>query len=128
KRIIQLAGRSRLNGLAIHPDVLAFLDITTERRVLPANLLQFDRLHSGMAFDGEQGIRSLNRSVLPRVAGKNQPSMSLMDQPDKLQHLPPANLSSFVHHNDCAVRKFTLDEKIGDCRWRRKTSLLHLDD
>ena len=108
--------------------MLAFLEVTTERRVLPTNLVQFNRLHSGMAFDGEQGIRSLNRSVLPRVAGKNQPSVSLMDQPDKLQHLPPANLSRFVHHNDCAVRKFTLDEKIGDRRWRRKTSLLHLDD
>ena len=96
------------NGLSIQPDALAFLDITTERRVLPTNLVQFDRLHSGMAFDGEQGIRSLNRSVLPRVAGENQPSVSLMDQPDKLQHLPPANLSRFVHHDDGAVSKFTL--------------------
>jgi hypothetical protein len=124
----QLASRSRLNGFSIQPDALAFLMVTTERRVLPTNLVQFDRLHSGMAFDGEQSIRSLNRPVLPRVAGENQPSMSLMDQPDKLQHLPPANLSRFVHHDDSAVRKFTLDEKIGDRRWRRKSSLLHLHD
>ena len=75
---------------------------------MPTNLVQFDRLHSGMAFDGEQSIRSLNRSVLPRVAGENQPSVSLMDQPDKLQHLPPANLPRFVHHDDGAVSKFTL--------------------
>ena len=40
-----------------------------------------------------------------------------MDQPDKLQHLPSANLTSFVHNDDGAVSKLTLDEKIGDCRW-----------
>jgi hypothetical protein len=67
-----------------------------------------------MAFDGKQGIRSLNRSVLPRVAGENQPSVSLMDQPDKLQHLPPANLPRFVHHDDGAVSQFTLDAE----NWR----------
>src|ERR1019366_4003460 len=81
-----------------------------------------------MAFDGEQGIRSLNRSVLPGVAGENQPSVSLMDQPDKLQHLSPANLTSFVHHNDGAVSKFTLCEKTGDRRWRRKPGFFHFHD
>jgi len=108
--------------------MLSFVIITTERRVLPTNFVQFDRLHSGMAFDGEQSVRSLNRSVLPSVAGKNQPSVSLIDQPDKLQHLPPANLTRFVHHDDGAIGQFTLDEEIGDRRWRRKSGLFHLHD
>src|ERR1700722_14545229 len=49
-----------------------------------------------------------------------------MDQPDKLQHLPPTNLTRFVHHDDGAVSKFTLCEKTGDRRWRWKTSLRQL--
>ena len=51
-----------------------------------------------------------------------------MDQPDKLQHLSPANLSRFVHHDDGAVSQFTLDEKIGDRRWRRKPGFFHFHD
>jgi hypothetical protein len=58
------------------PDALAFLDITTQHRVLPTNLVQFNRLHSGMAFDGEQGIRSLNCSVLPGIVGHETASIS----------------------------------------------------
>ncbi len=79
KRIAQLASRSGFNCFSIHSDAIAFLDITTERRVLPSNLVQFDRFHSSMAFDGQQSIRILNRPVLPRVAGQNQPAVSLMD-------------------------------------------------
>ena len=90
--------------------------------------MQFDRFHTGMAFDGKQGIRSLNRAVLPGVAGENQSSVSLMDQPDKLQHLPPANLPRFVHHDNGAVSQFTFDKKIGDRRWRRKPGLVHFHD
>ena len=81
-----------------------------------------------MPFDGAQGIRSLYRSVLPGVAGENQPSVSLVDQTHEFQHLPPANLARFVHHNHGAVSKFTLGKKTGDRRWRRKSSLLHLHD
>jgi len=58
----------RFNRLSIQPDTFAFLIVTTERRVLPTNLVQLHRLHSGMTFDGKQSIRSLNRPILARVS------------------------------------------------------------
>src|SRR5579859_1465690 len=64
--------------------------------------------------------------MLPSVAGQNQPSMPLVNQPDKFQHLTPANLSGFIHDDDGAVRQFTLEQKVGNCCGRRKSSLLHL--
>jgi hypothetical protein len=64
------------------------------------------------AFDLQVSRATSNCCGRTVIAGKNQPSMSLMNQPDKLQHLPPAkpnltimamlylaNLPSFMLHN-----------------------------
>jgi hypothetical protein len=102
--------------------------ITTERRVLPPNLVQFNRFHAGMTFDGKQRIRSLNRAVLPGVAGENhRPCRSWINRTSSNICRPPICPASSTTMTALSA-KFTLDEKIGDRRWRRKPGLLHFHD
>ena len=62
----------------------------------------------------EERIRSLNRSVLARIARKYQPGISLADQANEFEHLPSANLTGFVHDHDRTGDKLTLDKETGD--------------
>ncbi len=64
--------------------------------------MQLDRFDAGVSFDGEQRIGRLDGTMLPRVAGKNQPRVSLTNQPDEFVHLPSANLPRLVHNHDRA--------------------------
>ncbi len=82
-----------------------------------------------MPFNGKQRIRSLNRSMLPRVAGENQPSVSFAHQPDQAPSIcrpPICPASSTTMTALSASSRF--DQKIGDRRWRWKSGLLHLHD
>ena len=65
--------------------------------------------------------------MLSCVAREYKASLTFSHEPDKLQHLPPANLTRFIHNHDRAFSQFTLEEKAGDSRRRPKSSLLHLD-
>ena len=76
-----------------------------------------------MPFNGQQRIRSLDRSMLARVARKNHPRIPFARQPDQFEHLASANLAGLVHHDDRALGQFTLEQKIGNRRWRRKSAL-----
>ena len=63
--------------------------------------------------------------MLARVAGKNHPRIPLARQPEQLGHLAAANLPGLIHHDDRALSQFTLDQKIGNRRRRRKIRLFH---
>ena len=129
KRFAQLARRRRFHRLPIPLDAACAPRRHDQGRVLPTNLVQFDRLHSGMALDGEQRIRSLNRSVLSRVAGKNHAGIPLLGQPEQV---PAFDARQSARPRPPRRRrcsgKFTLGEKAGDRGWRRKSRLLHVHD
>jgi hypothetical protein len=60
-----------------------------KRRVLPPNFMKFNRLDARMPFNGQQRIRSLDRSMLARVARQHQPGIAFTHQPDQFEHLFP---------------------------------------
>jgi hypothetical protein len=96
------------------------------RCLLSANLVQFNWPDTGMQFDGQQRVRSLDRAMLPRVTRKNQTGISFLRQPDQFQHLATANLSRFIHHNQRTGLELPALQKARDCFGRRKTCLLHV--
>ena len=114
KRFAHLASRRRFDRFPILLDALALIVVPTECRVLPTNLVQLNRPDAGVSLDGKQRIRSLDRSVLPRVAGKNHPRIALASEPQQFEHLPSANLPRLVHDHDRASGQFTLEKKIRD--------------
>ena len=93
--------------------MFALIQGLTACRVLPPDLVQLDGLHSGMAFDGKQSIRSLNRPMLAGVARQNQPRIPLSHEPDQFKHLLSANLTSLIHDNGGAFGQFTFGQKTG---------------
>ncbi len=97
--------------------MLAFIHGLTASRVLPADVVQLDGSDARKSFNGQQRIRSLDRSVLTRVTRQDQPRISFAHQPDQIQHLPSTNLSGLVHNDSSTFGQFTFYQKIGDgCR------------
>ena len=85
KRITEFACRSRFNRFAILFYASALILATTERWVLPANLVQFNWPDARVSLNGQQCIRSLDRSMLAGVTGKNDSRISLAGQAKDFQ-------------------------------------------
>ena len=115
-------------ALPILLDMLAFVHGLTACRVLPADVVQFDRPDAGMSFDGQQRIRSLDRPMLARVARQNQPRIPLAHQPDQFQHLPPANLPGLVHDDGAPSASSRLIRKLATVAGDGNPALLHVHD
>ena len=67
-----------------------------------------------MPFNGQQRIRSLDRSMLARVARQHQPGIAFTYKPDQFEHLFSTNLAGLVHNDNRALGQFTLEQEIGD--------------
>ena len=68
-----------------------------------------------MLFDRSQRVRCTNRSVLARVARKNEPAIAGLNQPDQLAQLAPADLAGLVHQDDRITRQFPGHEQVCEC-------------
>ena len=115
KRLSHFACRGRFDRFPIPFDARALILIATEGRVLPSNLVQLHRPHSGMALDREQGVRSLDRAMLSRVARKYQPRIPFPDKTNQFEHLASTNLARLVHNDDRPFGQFPLEKETGDC-------------
>ncbi len=109
-------------------DLPAFIVVTSERGILPANPVQFDRPNPGVTFDCQERVGRLDRPMLPSVAGQDQPRVMLAAQSNQFEHLPSANLTGLIHDDGSVIGEFTFEEKLRHGGRRRKTGLLHVHD
>ena len=66
--------------------------------------------------------------MLSCITGKNHPRIPLASQLQQLVHLAASDLAGLIHHDDRTGGQFTLDQKIGNRRWRRESRAFHVHD
>ena len=99
----------------------------TKFGVLTPDTSQFHPSHPSVAFDGDQGVRGFHRPMLASVPGEDHSSVPFLSQPEKIEHLPASNLTSFIDDNRRSLGKPPLQEELGDRGRLRESSLLHVD-
>lgn len=112
ERLTDFAGLCLTDRLPVLLDAFAFFFRFRQCRVLAANRRKLDNRDLPILFDDSEGIACFDRAVLLGITGKNDAAFICLDELQKLQHLPDANLSGFIHqHHRARRQRFSQQER-----------------